>query len=206
MASRMLALLPTGWFGDRKPVLQSLMQAVGSGLASFWTLLQAVSAQTRITTATGSFLDLISQDFFGPRLPRFPDEADDAFRLRITEALLRPRSTRAALVRGIEELTGRLPLVFEPACTTDTGGYSIGGIGYGAGGGWGSLALPFQFFLKVYRPSGGGIPELAGYGSGGIPVYGSLSMQRETISDALIQAAIPPLLPAATIAWMALED
>ena len=206
MASRMLALLPAGWFGGTKPVLQSLMQAVGSGLASFWILLQVVIAQTRIATSTDIFLDLISEDFFGSTMPRFVDEPDIAFRRRIMDALLRPRSTRMALANALYELTGRYPNIFEPASTTDTGGYAIGGIGYGAAGGWGSLNLPYQFFLTVYRPSGGGIAELAGYSSGGIPVYASLSMERDTISDRSLQDAIPPLLPAATIAWMSIAN
>jgi hypothetical protein len=206
MASRMHAMLPEGWFGDVTPVLQSVLQAVGAGLSAFWMLLQSVITQTRIATATGSFLDQISQDFFGSGLPRYVDEVDDAFRTRITEALLRPRSTRAALREALYQMTGRLPRVFEPARTTDTGGYAIGGIGYGAGGGWGSLALPYQFFLTAYRPLVGGIPELAGYSGPGVPVYGSLAMEVSGIPDSVIEAAVPPLLPAATIAWMNISN
>jgi hypothetical protein len=202
MQRRLLALLPAGWFGDDAPVLGQLLLGLGNGFSAFWTLLQTVMAQTRILTASGVFLDMIAADFFGSDLVRLPDEPDGAFGERIHEELLRPRGTRAAVALALFELTGRQPAIFEPARTTDTGGYTIGGIGYGAGGGWGSLALPFQFFVTAYRPSGGGIAQLAGYGTGGIPVYGSLSMQAQRVTDSFIQSSIPPLLPVATTAWM----
>ena len=215
MAGRLRAILPAGWFGeaDDTPVLTSLLLGIGTAFSSFWSLLQSVITQTRIITASGGFLDMISADFFGAGLVRLPDEQDDAFRTRILEGILRPRGTRAALTLGMLQLTGNNPVIFEPANTSDTGGYSIGGIGYGAGaaggggggGGWGSLALPFQFFITVFRPSGGGIAELAGYGSGGIPVYGSLSMETVGLPDSVIVASIPPLLPTATTAWMRLS-
>lgn len=214
MAGRLLALLPAGWFGDTTPVLTALLQGLGAAFSRFWSLLQAVILQTRIKTATGMFLDLISADFFGVRLLRFVDESDAAFQTRVLQALLRPRATRSALTTALLQLTGSAPVIFEPARTTDTGGYTIGGIGYGSGtgatgfesgGGWGSLALPYQFFITVFRPAGGGIAELAGYGTGGIPVYASLSMEVTGIADSFIQAAVPPLLPAGTTAWMRLS-
>ena len=77
----------------------------------------------------------------------------------------------------------------------------MGGVGYGVAGGWGCLRLPFQFFITAYRPQGGGISQLAGYGTGGVPTYGSLDMVQSQVSDAAIFSSIPPLLPAATIAW-----
>jgi hypothetical protein len=214
MAGRLRTILPAGWFGeaDATPILTSLLLGLGTGFSSFWLLLQSVIAQTRIRTAYGNFLDMISADFFDAGLVRLPDEQDDAFRTRILEAILRPRATRAAVTLALTQLTGHSPIIFEPANTADTGGYSVGGIGYGAGeaggggggGGWGSLALPFQFFITVFRSSGGGISEIAGYGSGGVPVYGSLSMETAGLPDRAIIAAVPPLLPAATTAWMRL--
>jgi hypothetical protein len=206
MARRLLAMLPAGWFGDTAPVLASLLQGLGTSFAGFWTLLQSVTAQSRIRTATGTFLDLISADFFGAGLVRFADEQDDAFRARIMDGLLRPRATRAALTLALQELTGRPPVIFEPGRTSDTGGYTIGGVGYGAGGGWGCLGLPYQVFVTAFRPSGGGIAEFAGYGTGGVPVYGSLTMENDPVSDAVIQTAIPGLLPAATTAWMRISN
>ncbi len=206
MARRLLAMLPAGWFGDVTPVLAALLQGLGTAFANFWTLLQAVISQTRIRTATGLFLDLISADFFGNLMLRFSDETDSAFQTRVLQSLLRPRATRAALTTSLLQLTGHAPVIFEPARTSDTGGYTIGGLRYGAGGGWGSLLLPYQFFITVFRPSGGGIAEFAGYGTGGIPVYGNLSMEVTAVTDSFIQGAVPPMLPAGTIAWMRLSD
>ena len=206
MARRLTAMLPEGWFGDETPILSAILTGLGTSYAAFWSLLQAVITQSRIGTASGPFLDLIGADYFGPPFAREPAEQDDAFRARILGALLRPCATRSALAIAFEHLTGRIPTIFEPALTSDTGGYTIGGIGYGLGGGWGSLSLPYQFFVTVYRPSGGGIAALAGYGSGGVPVYGSLAMEIDEVSDATLRSALPPLLPAGITAWMRISN
>jgi hypothetical protein len=202
MAARMQAVLPARWFGDTAPLLQAVLQGLGTCWAAMYGLLQTVQAQARIATASGGFLDLISADFFGAALPRRNAEADGLFRTRISQELLRPRATRSALVLALTELTGRAPVVFEPARPSDTGGYNVGGVGYGVAGGWGNLALPYQVFVTAYRPSGGGIALFAGYGTGGLQYYGDLSMLTTVVSDADIQKTVTKLLPAASIAWM----
>jgi hypothetical protein len=201
VASRFRALLPNGWFGDDTPVLTGLLQGIGAAWACIYDLIQFVTQQARIATATGIFLDMISYDFFGGRLPRLGIEQDGMFRQRIQSELLRPRATRAALVLALQELTGRKPLIFEPRLTSDTGGYALGGVGYNVAGGWGNMSLPFQLFVTAYRPQNSGIALVAGYGTGGIPVYGDLAMEPPQILDSVILAAIPPLLPVATVAW-----
>jgi hypothetical protein len=201
MAGRMQVTLPFGWFADDAPVLQAVLQGVGTAWASCYTLLQVLILQTRIITATGEFLDFISTDFFGTTLLRLNGESETSFLQRILFELLRPRGTRDAITVALNELTGQTPDIFEPARTTDTGGYNLGGCGFGVAGGWGNLDLPFQFFITVYPPVGGGIANLAGYGTGGVPVRGSLAMEATQLTDADLFAAIPPLLPAGTIAW-----
>jgi hypothetical protein len=57
-------------------------------------------------------------------------------------------------------------------------------------------------FVTAFRPAGGGIALLAGYGTGGIAGYGDLSMVTTVVSDADIQQAVTQILPAASIAWM----
>ena len=207
MAARMRAVLPVGWFGDVAPVLQGLLLGLGQGWSAIYDLIENIRLQSRIATASGGFLDLISTDFFGSFLPRRSTELDAPFEIRISQELLRPRATRAALVLALTELTGRAPAVFEPARTSDTGGYSAGGVAYGGtdtagAGGWGSLLLPYQVFVTAYRPVGGGIALLAGYGTGGLAGYGDLSMLTSAVSDADVAAAVTRVLPAATIAWM----
>lgn len=205
MLARLKAVLPAGWFPDTTPVLDGVL----SGLAAAWSFLYGqlsyVARQTRVSTATDMWLDLAAQDFFGLRLQRRNAEQDDAFRLRIQQELKRERGTRAAVVAALADLTGRVPLVFEPARTTDTGGWGTA-LGYGAAGGWGSLALPFQCFVTAYRPHAGGIANVAGYGTGGPIQYASLSMVQGQVTDADIYGAVAGVLPTATIAWTCIAE
>jgi hypothetical protein len=206
MAGRMRALLPNGWFADDAPVLTGLLQGIGTAWSCIYFLIEFAIQQSRISTATGIFLDMISSDFFGSLLPRVDLEPDSLFLQRIKYELLRPRATREALILALQELTGRAPIIFEPRLTSDTGGYTLGGVGYNTAGGWGNISLPFQVFVTVYRPRGIGIANIAGYGTGGIPVYGNSTMEPPQMTDAQIYSAIPPLLPAATVAWTRLSD
>ena len=212
MLARLRTVLPTRWFPDSAPVLDGLL----SGLASAWCWahqqLQYVKAQTRIATATDVWLDIIANDYFGNRLARRAGQSDGAFRSRIQRELFRERGTRGAIVAVLHDLTGRAPLVFEPARSTDTGGYGSlsgagGGVGYGRAGGWGSLTLPFQCFITAYRPVGSGIATViwlgrpcGGYGRGAIE-YASLEMVQGQVTDADIYTAVAGVLPVAVIGW-----
>jgi hypothetical protein len=216
MIARLQALLPLRWFPDVTPVLSALLAGLSDGWAWLYTLLGYVRQQTRIATATDSFLDLISQDFFGGILPRRFGETDTAFRARIQRELLRPRATRAALVSELVNLTGRAPNVFEPARPADTGAWGQA-LGYGAAGGWGSLMLPFQFFVTAFRPLGSGVPSVGGWGQ--IPAgaagggwgtgaieYASLAMVQSQVTDADINSAIASTVPVAVTAWTRISN
>jgi hypothetical protein len=191
MANRLRAVLPAQWFADSSPVLEGVLAGLAATASWAWTLLQTVSAQTRLATASGSFLDIAAQDFFGNRLQRGPGQADAAFRAAIGRELLRERGTRGAVVSVLTDLTGRAPFVFEPARPADTGAWGVA-LGYGAGGAWGSLALPFQCFVTAYRPSGSGIAALA-----------DVSGQ---VTDSDITSAIAGVMPVASIAWTRITD
>jgi hypothetical protein len=206
MARRLRLVLPRGWFGDTTPVLDAALSGIGAAMAGVYALIQAVILQSRLVTATGVFIDSFAADFFGSGLLRWTGEADAAYRQRVGDELLRPRATRAAVTLALTQMTGRAPAIFEPARAEDTGGYTVGGVGYGVAGGWGNLQLPYQFFLTVFRPQEAGIAFLAGYGTGGVPVYGSLAMETDAPTDSALVAAVPPLLPAATIAWCRLSN
>jgi hypothetical protein len=205
-------VLPTRWFPDQAPVLDSIL----GGLASCWTwaygMLQYVKAQARIATATDIWLDIVALDFFGNRLSRRRGQSDAAFRSRIQRELFRERGTRRAIISALQDLTGRAPDIFEPARTTDTGAYSSlthegGGIAYGAVGGWGSLGLPFQCFVTAYRPVGSGIAMIAGWGGfvgaygHGVIQYASLEMVQGQVTDDDIYSAIADVLPIAAVGW-----
>jgi len=165
MRARIKAVLPPQWFPDTTPILDGLLAGLGAGWAGLYSLLDYVKRQTRIATAADVFLDIVARDFFGSRIVRSAGQADNAFRSRILPELLRERDTRSALISALSDLTGLKPLVFEPARTTDTGGWGVA-LAYEAAGGWGSLALPFQCFVTALRPIGGGIANVNGYGSG----------------------------------------
>ncbi len=206
MLDRLKSMLPTRWFADDTPVLDAVLGGFAATASWTFSLLRAVQSQTRIGTATDRFLDMAATDFFGSRLPRRPSQGDQAYRTRIMQELRRERGTRAAVVSALTDLTGRTPMLFEPTRPADTGAWGMAA-GYGSAGGWGSLALPFQFFVTAYRPGGAGIAAVCGWGepAGGYGVgaieYASLDMLQGQVTDADIDAAIAGVLPAASIAW-----
>jgi hypothetical protein len=229
--ARLQSLLPR-WFGDfsNTPVLNAVLQGFAWCIAWVYTLIQYAALQTRIKTATDGFLDMISADFFGTGLPRSPNQTDASFRARIIANLLRERATRKGLIQVLIDVTGRAPKVFEPLRILDAGAYGAL-CGYGVAGGYGSFLLPFQCFVTAFRPTGTGIPNVAGYGvvnsapigagydlwgnfipseivgnvgGYGVPSkleYGSLSMIQGGVLDSDIYAAIDSVKPAATIVW-----
>jgi hypothetical protein len=215
--ARLRAVLPARWFPDSSPILDGLLSGFAAGWSFAYQQLQYVRAQTRIGTASGIWLDIIAQDYFGSRLVRHAGQDDSAYRSAIQRELFRERGTRNALVSVLQDLTGRTPFIFEPARTTDTGGYTSsagggGGIAYGNAGGWGSLTLPFQCFITAYRPRGGGIAMIGGwcsaagaYGQGAIQ-YASLAMVQAQVTDADIYNAVAGVLPVATIGWTRITD
>ena len=212
MVGRLRAVLPLRWFPDNTPILDCILNGLGCGWAFCYGLIQYAQTQARISTAQGVWLDLAARDYFGNRVLRRVHEGDDQFRDEILHDLLRERGTRASVCQILLDLTGRAPVIFEPANARDTGSYaggaSIGGgMAYVSAGGWGSLQLPFQFFVTAYRPVGAGIGLVTGwngiaggYGAGAIE-YADLSMIQGQVTDADINAAIVDVLPVAVIGW-----
>lgn len=209
ITGRLKAVLPGGWFSqDSTPVLDGFLNGIAWALSLVYSLAAYARQQTRIRTATDGFLDLISFDFFGDRLPRKALESDAAFRSRILAELLLEKGTRKGLIRALEILTGRTPRVFESARAADTGAYNTNTMGYGMAGGYGSLALPFQAFVTAYRPIGQGIPFVGGYGSSvgaySTPSqleYANPSLIQGAVTDADIYTTIDAVKPAGTILW-----
>ena len=173
--------------------------------------------QTRVSTATDIWLDLISYDFFGDVLIRKLNESDLSYRVRVKAALLREAATRSAVSAGLEALVGSQPLIFEPANCMDTGSYGMlsesstmpgTGLAYGQAGGWGNLQLPLQFFITVARPPTPGVGMLAGYGTPnggyceGMISYVDLSLLPGDVTDQDIQSTLCGLLPLNAVAWL----
>jgi hypothetical protein len=190
--SRLLRLLPTGWFPSVAPRLNAALQGAAASLAAAFTMLSFVKAQSRIQTASGSFLDLISQGYFGGSLPRLQYEADADYAGRIEYNLTAPRGTRDGMTAMLHQLTGNWPRIFQPnrpgdamclasianpnAAGSGTNLWSNGGLpggyfnqpyaNFGAVGlgysAWGSLLLPCQVFIIIAPPLTG-IAVYSGY-------------------------------------------
>ena len=213
---RLRSVLPKRWFADNSPILAALLQGIATPWVWFYSVISYAIEQTRVLTATDSWLDLIAWDYFGRSLSRKPSELDFSFRGRIQAALQREAATRSAIAEALEQVVGSEPLIFEPARCSDTGCYgTMGpemnlntGLAYAAAGGWGSLALPMQFFITTHRPPTPGISMLAGYGTSnggyglGFISYIDLSVVPGYVTDQEIQDTLTQLLPVNSIAWL----
>jgi hypothetical protein len=214
---RLKQVLPLRWFPDDTPVLDTLLTGIAWAWVWVYGFLQYAIRQARISTADDTWLDLIAADYFGSGLGRRVGESDNAYRLRIKLELIRERGTRRSVISSLVDQTGRLPIVFEPANCSDTGGYGSnvgagGGIAYQLAGGWGSLNLPFQVFVTAYRPASVGIGSVSGwecggggYGQGSLE-YASLAMMQGQVTDINICRAVTDVLPVGVIAWIRISS
>ena len=203
---RLRSLLPRGWLGDTTPISDAVLSGVGTSAQLNFALISAVQVQARLLTASGSFIDSIADDFFGASFPRWPTESDGGYRGRLLKELFRKRGTRAALASAINDLTGRIPLIVEPARPADIGGYSVGGAGYCVAGAWGNLLLTNTCFVTAFRPAGQGIAQIGGYGTGGPLVYGDTDMFVSTASDVEILATAAAVMPLGYTAWVRISN
>lgn len=225
-ANRLRGLLPGSWFGTgltvvgnqeasaQTPVLDTLMAGMAYPLAWDYVLFNYVLLQSRIKTATGVWLDRISYDFCGTRLPRLIDENDDAYRTRIIAEILRPRQTRAGISKALVDLTGQTPKIVELWNPGDTGAYGTAGCqGYGHAGMYGSLQYRNQVFITAYRPSGEGIPNIggygnpqSGYGTSGQGEYADLSDVIGAVKDRDIYASVAGIVAGGITGWTAIQS
>lgn len=211
MMARQIAVLPPWWGAPGIiPATLRLPLAMSARVGAWLHALFAYARlQTRIKTATGGWLDLIAWDFFGRRIRRRAGQPDDSFRRRILAEMFRPRATRPAMASALRDLTGREPRIFEPSRPQDTGGIGIpSGLAIGTTGAIGSLALPGNVFIDVYRSPDAGIAYAAGIGTPaggiGIPsrlVIANLDLVRGALTDADVYGAIEATRPAGIIVW-----
>jgi hypothetical protein len=217
ISSRIGSLLPNRWFGSAPSVLKAVLNSLAAGWISFFNLLSYTASQSRITTSFDFWLDLVSRDFFGYSLSRRSGESDNSFKTRIEQALLRDRCTRAAIYQCLIDVTNNGPVIFEPTSPLDTGCYaqSLSSEyminGYGMAGGWGSLGLPFQAFVKAFRPVVAGISMVSGWCGdvgafgGGVCAYASGDITLSQVSDAEIYQSISQTAPAGCTIWTLIE-
>ncbi len=199
---RLKALVPKRWFGDTSPLLNAVLGGIAAVMARAYGQLTYVTAQTRIATASDQWLDAIGSDFLGNALPRRVSEPDAAYRPRIERELFRERATRHGLIAAVTDFTGLPPSVFEPWNVRDAGAYRGPVLGYGVAGAYGSLAVPNEAFLTVYRSVNALVPPFAGWrvstggwGRGTIG-YATLSQVGVLVSDADIMSCVDRNRPA----------
>jgi hypothetical protein len=206
MLARIKRVVPSRWFAYVAPLRDAVLGGLADQLSWSYSLIAFAKLQTRISTATGFFLDLIAFDYFGRLIRRRVAEMDAPFMVRIKKELVRERVTRAGMIQALTDLTGRAPIVFEPSSTFDAGGYGTH-CGYGVAGGYGNVALNNQVFLTVYRPGLQGVPDVDGYGGGlggygvGAIEYVGPDMMTGAVTDADIYATIEATKPTGTICW-----
>lgn len=210
--ARISALIPSRWFGDSHPIVDALVMGGAYLLAGTYSMIMYVRNQTRISTASDGWLDLIAGDFFGTDLIRRAGQSDASFRALILSRLLREKTTRAGIVATLQTLTGNTPKVIELLRPADTGSYGGPLCGYGVAGAYGSMSMPYQAFIQIARPTGQGIPNVIGYGNspGGYSTpsqieYASIANVNSAATDADIYAAVEATKPAGTAIWVQLQ-
>jgi hypothetical protein len=208
---RLVGYLPR-WFGDDPPYLGALLQGIAYAMAFVYSLIQYAKLQCRILTATDGWLDLIASDFFGNTVTRAFGQSDDAFRNVILANMFRERGTRKSVVDILTQLTGHVPVIFEPARPADTGAYDVGGVSYDQAGGYGDI-LTAQAFIVAYRPSGQGIPLVGGYDvsvgaydTGSEIEYISNDMYAGSAPDSAVYDAINAVRPVGVTLWVRIAN
>jgi hypothetical protein len=208
--ARLKAVLPSSWFRNSHVDIDALMSGIGVNESAIYAMQQYAKLQTRVSTATGGWLDLIAQDFFDSRFLRRLNETDTSFAARIKQELIRSRQTRSAILQMLLDLTGQKATLQEPWNPLDWGGYGLPYSGYGIAMGYGSLQLRNQMFITAVRPNGGGIPNVAGYGTvasgygagNGRGEYADISQVTSPVPDSEIYARIQQTIAAGTTAWV----
>jgi hypothetical protein len=212
--TRLRLALPKQWFPSDGVVIGAILGALATSWAWFYTLYAYIKLQSRVLTASDGWLDMIAGDFFGTSITRKANQTDTSFRSTIIVNLFRERATRKAVTLILTQLTGRAPVIIEPQRPADCGAYSAPNSGYGSAGAYGSMLIPYQAFVKAFRPLTSGVPIIAGYGNApaayGVASqggeYASMSMIIGTVQDADIYAAIDGVRPAASTLWTSINS
>jgi hypothetical protein len=202
---RVKLLLPKGWWNDVAPIRDAIIGGVADAAAWSYGLIAYAKKQTRVAWATDFWLDIVSKDYFRFELSRKVNEPDDKFRLRIQKELIRERVTRQGMIDALTDFTGKVPYVFEPWNTGDTGAWDEGHFAWDISGGWGDTCLPAQSFVNVVPP-GAGIPGAPGWDCAAMGwdiggMWGDMSLIAGAITDADIYATINKTRPTGAIVW-----
>ena len=216
MFQRLRALLPTAWFPGVALILDALLNGIAYAMSFAYALWAYAKLQTRIATATDGWLDMIAWDFFGTSLLRAPGQSDDSFRIRIVINLLRGKGTRPAMVQVLKDVTGLVPVIFEPNRPMDIGALnSPTSAGYCGVARMGSMAVPYTAMITAFRPVAVGGSAGAAYCRAptrsalrtplASSYTNSTSYTRASATDADIYAAVDAVKPIGTVMWVAIR-
>lgn len=164
------AWLPEGWVGSDTPNLDAVAAGISAILAVNYEQINYALLQARIDTCTGDNIDSFARDYFGNYCSRLPNESDGAFRLRVKANLIINAQTRESIETALLQLTGFIPLIWEPMAF-DQGfalGYSY--LGYNSPTSPGGLSAyhPYYYRITVFRL---GNPALNIFGGLGNSIY-----------------------------------
>lgn len=211
---RLQNLMPPGWFAPgATPIRDALLAGIANAFAFIFSLFTYLKLQTRIATATDGFLDLISFDFFGGKLPRAGGQADSSFRNQIIAFLFRQRNTREAIILVIQQLLGTTPAIIEPQRAGDAIAIDCAStVGIDVAGVVGDGGMPLQCFVTVTLPTSLAIatPMIAGYGIpfGGYGIGQMAYASAPTIDPvqaADIYAALESVRPVTGVIWTRIQ-
>jgi hypothetical protein len=211
--ARVKRLIPGRWFAWVAPLRDGVLGGLSDCAANLYSFIIYARKQTRLATATGIWLDILCYDFLRRHLLR-GGTTDDVFRKVIQATILQERVTRKGMISALTTLLGIPPFIFEPWNTNDAGGYGSPNFAYGLAGGWGSIQLPGQVFIRMSRAglAATGVPGVAGYfrgqGSIGIGGYGQGSIEYVSsttaqvgVTDADIYQTIANAKPSGVTCW-----
>jgi hypothetical protein len=212
--------LANRWWQWAAPIRDAITGGISDAFAWGYNLILYAQLQTRLFTATGPWLDVFAYDFLGRFLTR-NGLLDGPFRVMIKSTILQERVTRAGMINILTQLTGQVPAVFEPWSPQDAGGWATTKFAYGVSGGWGSLQLPGQVFLKIRQTSAAGVPNVGGYGGatgqsnlgpytnrfiGGAVEYVGTDTQQIGITPQLIYQVINQTRPTGVVCWTQINN
>ena len=207
--ARLAKLLPSSWFSrSSNPILGAVTGAISDTFAQTYALIQFSKLQTRISTATGGFLDLIGLDYFGLRVQRKASQTDASWAKSIKAEIVRPRQTRASIVKAVNDLTNTPVTIFEPWNAGDTGGFGAAFAFGETAAAWGSTAYPYTVFVTAVEPVGAGIPSLSGFNNtwggfgAGAFAFADLSRVQGNVTNQNIYDAIEATRAAGVTAWV----
>jgi hypothetical protein len=217
---RLRSYMPPTWFGDwaEAPIISALLNGIASVLSTAYLLIMFFWAQTRLDTSSGGWVDIWASDFLGTSLPRKPNESDPSYIARIKIAVFQPKATRPAMIQALTQLTGRAPIIFEPARPLDSGcmGENTGVASFCGVSRMGSIACPFSALITVFRPlvtggsAGAAYCNAPAWSALSTPLShgytGSLSEEVTAATDADIFAAINACRPIATNIGVAITN